>query len=161
MIINDAITSVLQNLHSTLMYGDRMTVYRQLEYRDDNGSTEYKKEKLYNNVPCLLSLSVPDRSVSHYIFSNPYGIVFKIFCNSSLDIRKGDYISCKRTVGSMVKYFQGLANEPLRFASGHQEIYMLDTTEGSETSFDDPKEPRKDEEVKVKGDDLVDYSRFF
>lgn len=135
MLFNDKVRTVLGIIHNMTMYTDFMTVYRQTETTLENGSTGYTKKKIYSRVPCLLSTAIPDRSETYYVYANPYGILFKIFCSTNLDIRKGDYISCMRKVGDKVGYFQGISNEPIKFIDGHQELYLLDTTEGDSKSF--------------------------
>ena len=79
---------------------------------------------LYSNVPCRISFSrTIDLTTDKAINKLPIHLIPKVFCDTSIDIKAGDYIIITRNNTQ----YKGIAGNPNMYET-HQEISM--TVEG-------------------------------
>ena len=95
----------------------------------DGTTSEYLENYLYD-IPCRLSFKSDDRTYMNDSLRNPNTSVITVFVDPSVDIKKGDKLKIKKTVGETSKVYEGLANEP-RLYNSHLEVILSLTDEGA------------------------------
>lgn len=116
-------------LLESMMYGDKMSVYKHEEIILEDGSTQ-KGLKAFadiDSVPCKISYKTMDSpdsgTLEHRVIT-----VLKLFLSLDYKISKGDYIEATRTdtmSGETIVYV-GYSGEPNRY-DNHQEIELIDS----------------------------------
>lgn len=98
---------------------------------NDDGTTSISTElsQVLTNVPCRISFQQFDSSDNFTEVANARKVEVKVFCNTAIDIRKGDKIVVERVEdvdGAALQSFTGYASQPSKFAS-HQEIVLAES----------------------------------
>lgn len=113
------------------LYKDQLTNYRHKSSVNDDGTTGSALEEnpVHAAVQCRISFKKPDDSVSNREDRNPINLGIKIFCDTTVDVKKGDVIVAKKLDddGNVLATYTGIANMPYVYPS-HQEIEI--TNEG-------------------------------
>ena len=110
------------------MYTDRLTVKRVAKVTNPDGTTGIGKNKteVYTDVKCRISFESEDNSINTKEDTNPKSIRTKVFCDTNLDIKKGDTLIVQKMAEDAVTIlatYQGLAGLPCKFVS-HQEVLI-------------------------------------
>lgn len=113
------------------LYTDKLNVYRHVETVNDDGTTSVDTtlSQILTDIPCRISFSQLDSSDNFTEESNLRKVEIKVFCNTTVDVRKGDKITVERVEeveGTVLQSFTGYASQPSKFAS-HQEIVLVES----------------------------------
>lgn len=116
----------------SLLYTDRITVYRYSEKTNADGSIELVADDTNSlvDIPCRISLSGLDNAKSYKEDVNPEEQGSKIFCDSSVDLRKGDKVTISRygIGGVVIQIVEGTLGRPFKYPT-HQEINLIEVGE--------------------------------
>lgn len=108
------------------LFTDKLDIYRHNNSLNDDGTTktDLPTTSLYSNIPCRISFSrTIDLTTDKAINKLPIHLIPKVFCDTSIDIKAGDYIIITRNNTQ----YKGIAGNPNMYET-HQEISM--TVEG-------------------------------
>lgn len=104
------------------LFTDKLDIYRYGSSQNEDGTTatNLPKKPLYSNIPCRISFSrTIDLTTDLAINKLPIHLIPKVFCDTSIDIKAGDYIIITR---NNIQY-KGIAGMPNMYET-HQEINM-------------------------------------
>ena len=111
----------------TLLYDDRMDIYRTVKEIDDDSTTDisYDPKPLHTDISCRLSFSSGDTASDSDVDRNPVKFNPKLFCGADVDLQAGDYVTVRRYVdnGSVVKTYHGQVAQPSWYST-HQEAFI-------------------------------------
>lgn len=111
----------------TLLYDDRMDVYRHEETKNEDGTTDVNIEEipLYTNVPCRLSFEYRDLKNDGIRGTDAIRYMPKVFCRKEVDIRPGDFIVLTRYSddGTISRVFRGHLGDSAWYST-HQEAIL-------------------------------------
>lgn len=116
----------IEQMIANLMYTDRMCVLRSQAVIDPSDGTttyEYLIVNELQDIPCHVSFSKQDQHNSSAIDLIDGVTTIKIFCDSSLDLRKGDYIKAFKTIGGRSVEYDGYVGKPIFGLT--QEVVLL------------------------------------
>lgn len=110
----------------SLIYDDRMDVYRHTSELNEDGTTEtlLEPKKVLEGVPCRLSFSnMTDYPNDLKVDSNPILMTPTIHCHPDVKLLPGDYAVVTRFFdsGEEAMVYKGLLAQPNWF-SNHQEV---------------------------------------
>lgn len=109
------------------LYTDKLDIYRHTNPElnsDGTTPTILPKKPIYTDIPCRISFSrTIDLTTDRAINKLPIHLIPKVFCDTSIDIKAGDYIIIRR---NNIEY-KGLVGAPNVYET-HQEISL--TVEG-------------------------------
>ena len=117
--------SKYSNVFSQL-YTDKLDIYRHTNSTNEDGTikTKLPETPLYSSIPCRISFSrTIDLTTDKAINKLPIHLIPKVFCNTDVDIKAGDYLIITRKNTQ----YKGIAGMPNVYES-HQEISI--TVEG-------------------------------
>lgn len=110
-----------------MLYDDRMDIYRTSKAESDDMTTDisYDPHPLYTDIKCRLSFSSDDTGSDTEVDRNPVRFSPKLFCDSSIDLRAGDYVVVRRysDSGSIMMSYEGRVARPSKYST-HQETFM-------------------------------------
>ena len=104
------------------LFTDKLDIYRYGASQNEDGttSTNLPTKPLYSNIPCRISFSrTIDLTTDLAINKLPIHLIPKVFCDTSIDIKAGDYIIITRNNTQ----YKGIAGNPNMYET-HQEISM-------------------------------------
>ena len=111
----------------TMLYDDRMDIFRTSKQQDDDDTTSiaYEPDALYTDIRCRLSFSSDDSASDADIDRTPVRFSPKLFCESNVDLRAGDYVKVRRLSddGSLMVTYEGPIAQPSKYST-HQEAFM-------------------------------------
>lgn len=111
----------------TMLYDDRMDIYRTTSSMNDDDSTDisYEPKPLYTDVRCRISLSSSDSAGDEEVDRNPVHYQPKIFCEPGVDLLAGDYIVLRRytDAGAVRITYKGTVAQPSVYST-HQEAFL-------------------------------------
>ena len=111
----------------TLLYNDRMDIYRTVRESDDDATTDisYDPNPLYKDISCRLSFSSDDTASDSEVDRNPVRFSPKLFFGAEVDLKAGDYVTVRRYSdnGSVVAVYEGQAAQPSWYST-HQEAFI-------------------------------------
>lgn len=112
----------------SVLYTDKMTIYRTIETKDIDGSTrQIPSQIIADNVPCRLSFKNKDSALAKDQYANDIELSINVFCNSEIDIKKGDFVKVYRTETII---YQGRAGLPNIFPGHHTEFELAEVAYG-------------------------------
>jgi len=113
----------------TSTYTDKLSINRYTEIDNPDGTIGMgiPEEPLYSDVQCRISFKQSDNPESNKEDTNPIYMQVKIFCNSEVDIKKGDILVAQRIGddGSILETYNGTANLPFKYVT-HQEVLFAE-----------------------------------
>lgn len=111
----------------TILYNDRMDIYRTTEDINDDTTTDvsYEAQPLYSNVKCRLSFSSDDTGADSEVDHNPVRYNPKLFCTADVDLQAGDYVVVRRysDKGAVTRTYEGRVADPSWYTT-HQEAFI-------------------------------------
>lgn len=111
-----------------ILHTDTLTIKRYIEVNNDDGTTDVvlsDKEEL-KDIPCRLSTVKEDEHNFKSIDINSSSTKFKVFCDTSVDIKKGDSVIVNKLVDkNIVDTIEGLASKPVYYDIG-QEFLVIE-----------------------------------
>lgn len=113
------------------LYTDKLHVYRHTEVLNEDGTTSVDKDlsQVLTDIPCRISHQQLDSSDTFTEVANVREVEIKVFCNTTVEVRKGDKLVVERVDdvdGTVLQSFTGYASQPFKFAS-HQEIVLSES----------------------------------
>lgn len=111
-----------------LLYKDTFSCSYKPKIKNDDGTTGYSDVDFFTvvNGCCKISSVKEDTSKTDDVAYNLVDKEVKVFCNPSLDVKKGNTIIAARLDdnGNVIQEFVGIANKPNKYAT-HQEIIVV------------------------------------
>ena len=111
----------------TILYDDRMDIYRTVKESNDDDTTNisYEPAPLYTDIKCRLSFSSDDTGSDSEVDRNPVKFSPRLFCTADVDLQAGDYIVVRRYTdsGSVAQTYQGQVAKPSWYST-HQEAFV-------------------------------------
>lgn len=111
----------------TMLYDDRMDIYRTDSGVNDDETTDifYPPQPKYTDIRCRLSFSSSDTGADSDVDREPIKYNPTVFCEPSVDIKAGDYITIRRYTdnGSLRATYSGRASQPSWYST-HQEVHI-------------------------------------
>lgn len=104
------------------LFTDKLDIYRHSVEENEDGTikTGLPNKPLYSNIPCRISFSrTIDLTTDVAINKLPIHLIPKVFCDTSIDIKAGDYIIITRNSTQ----YKGIAGKPNMYET-HQEISL-------------------------------------
>lgn len=104
------------------LFSDKLDIYRYTSSLNDDGTTKpsLPDTPLYSNIPCRISFSrTIDLTTDITVNKLPIHLIPKVFCDTSIDIKAGDYIVITRKNTQ----YKGIAGKPNVYET-HQEISL-------------------------------------
>lgn len=110
-------------------YTDIMDIYRHVEVMNTDGTSgiQISQMPLYTGIKCRISFENRDASNTISEDTNPINLQIKIFCEPSVDIKKGDKLIVYRNDdnGNIMSSYEGIANLPFVYTT-HKEIEITE-----------------------------------
>ena len=118
------------------LYTDRLTVQRFVA-ADESNESSYNEDgtlkvgeelvTIYEDKKCRISFSSKDNETPE-LDVNKIEQQIKLFCDVTLEIKKGDYLKIDRMSddGCVLATYEAIASLPFKYVS-HQEIYLTKT----------------------------------
>lgn len=120
------------SIFSSLMYTDRLSVYKYTTSENADGTTKTTREEVpvIADTPCRISFKSKDSSGSSNEMLNKKRVETIIFCDLGVNVDKGDKLVAKRIGddGTVLATYEGLAGLPNVYVS-HKEIVLLEVGE--------------------------------
>lgn len=87
----------IKDLNNSLMYKDRVNVYRHIKIKNPDNSTTQKLDLIpdLENIPCMLSIKTPDNPEQTEDI-NSLKVIYTLFTDSSHGFKKGDFLEVIR-----------------------------------------------------------------
>lgn len=104
------------------LFTDKLDIYRHTAEQNEDGTikTGLPTTPLYSNIPCRISFSrTIDLTTDLTINKLPIHLIPKVFCDTSIDIKAGDYIIITRNNTE----YKGIAGKPNMYET-HQEVSL-------------------------------------
>lgn len=112
------------------LYRDSLDIYRYTEVTQGDGTTHLvmPSTPLYSGIACRISIEQPDSSAFTADDLNRPHLNAKLFCSTTVDIRKGDRVIVKRynPDESVLATYEGNVGLPFKYPT-HQEISLQDS----------------------------------
>ena len=104
------------------LYTDKMDIYRHKNVENVDGTTGtiLPEKPLYSNISCRISFVNIDLANDAVVNKLPIRIIPKVFCDTNVDIKSGDYIIITRNNNAQYKGIVGMPN----IYETHQEISL-------------------------------------
>lgn len=102
----------------TNMYNDKLYIKRYIEIENEDGSTDVvlDTDSNLNDIACRVSVIREDEHDSKSIDINKENIKYKIFCDPSVEIQKGDVIDIHIIKNDIVvDKLEGIAGKPIKY----------------------------------------------
>ena len=113
-----------------LLYDDRMDIYRTVKTENIDYTTDisYEPEPLYTDIKCRLSFSSDDTGADSEENHNPVRFNPKLFCDTQVDLRAGDYVSIRRYAdgGDLMMTYEGRVAMPSRYSTHQEALVRID-----------------------------------
>lgn len=107
---------------ASLLYSDKLSIYRHTTKQNADGTTAtiLPTTPLYENIPCRISFSrTIDLTTDKAINKLPIHLIPKVFCDTDVDIKAGDYLIIERKKET----YKGIGGKPNVYET-HQEISL-------------------------------------
>ena len=111
----------------TMIYDDRMDVYRHTDIVNEDGTnyTNIEEEPLYTNIPCRISFEYRDLKNDGPSEADKISYMPKVFCLPEVDLKPGDYVIITRYTDNKdhTRVFKGHLGDPAWYST-HQEAIV-------------------------------------